>query len=166
MKYIIDTGLVFDSDERTLFLQQSPDESLEIGAITARLFVEMLENVAGVERDYLLDTVWSNHGLKPSNNNLNNHISLLRKNIASIAQVDDLIITLPKKGFMVNKKYSVNVVEAATPERPEGEVKVTKKAMAMDYPATLWCLSITIVILLLLLGLVIMKDYHTLFGLC
>lgn len=48
MKYIIDTGLVFDSDERTLFLQESPDESLEIGAITARLFVEMLENVAGL----------------------------------------------------------------------------------------------------------------------
>jgi DNA-binding winged helix-turn-helix (wHTH) protein len=164
MKYIIDTGLVFDSDERTLFLQESPDESLEIGTITARLFVEMLENVAGVERDYLLDAVWSNHGLKPSNNNLNNHISLLRKNIASIAEVDDLIITLPKKGFVVNKKYAVNVLEVA--ERPEGEVIVAKKTAAMDYPATLWFLSITIVILLVLLGLVITNDYHALFGVC
>ena len=166
MKYIIDTGLVFDSDERTLFLQESPGESLEIGAITARLFVEMLENVAGVERDYLLDVVWSNHGLKPSNNNLNNHISLLRKNIASIAEVDDLIITLPKKGFVVNKKYSVNVVGDAVAEPPVEETKAAKNATAMGYPVTLWVLSITIVILLLLLGLVITKDYHALFGLC
>lgn len=166
MKYIIDTGLVFDSDERTLFLQESPDESLEIGAITARLFVEMLENVAGVERDYLLDAVWSNHGLKPSNNNLNNHISLLRKNIASIAEVDNLIITLPKKGFVVNKKYAVNVLEAEVSDRPEEEVKVAKKATAMDYPATLWFLSITIVILLVLLALVVTNDYHAIFGLC
>ncbi|WP_025123679.1 MULTISPECIES: winged helix-turn-helix domain-containing protein [unclassified Serratia (in: enterobacteria)] len=166
MKYIIDTGLVFDSDERTLFLQESPGESLEIGAITARLFVEMLENVSGVERDYLLDVVWSNHGLKPSNNNLNNHISLLRKNIASIAAVDDLIITLPKKGFVVNKKYSVNVVGDAVAEPPVEETKAAKNATAMDYPVTLWVLSITIVILLLLLGLVITKDYHALFGLC
>lgn len=166
MKYIIDTGLIFDSDERTLFLQESPGESLEIGAITARLFVEMLENVAGVERDYLLDTVWSNHGLKPSNNNLNNHISLLRKNIASVSAVDDLIITLPKKGFVVNKKYSVNVLDVTAHERPEVEAKATKNATAMDYPATLWFLSITIVILLLLLGLVITKDYHAIFGLC
>lgn len=166
MKYIIDTGLVFDSDERTLFLQESPGESLEIGAITARLFVEMLENVSGVERDYLLDVVWSNHGLKPSNNNLNNHISLLRKNIASIAEVDDLIITLPKKGFVVNKKYSVNVVGDAVAEPSVEETKAAKNATAMDYPVTLWVLSITIVILLLLLGLVITKDYHALFGLC
>lgn len=166
MKYIIDTGLVFDSDERTLFLQESPDESLEIGAITARLFVEMLENVAGVERDYLLDAVWSNHGLKPSNNNLNNHISLLRKNIASIAEVDDLIITLPKKGFVVNKKYAVNVLGAEVSDRPEEEVKVAKKTTAMDYPATLWFLSITIIILLVLLALVVTNDYHAIFGLC
>ena len=166
MKYIIDTDLVFDSDERTLFLQESPGESLEIGAITARLLVEMLENVAGVERDYLLDAVWSNHGLKPSNNNLNNHISLLRKNIASIAKVDDLIITLPKKGFVVNKKYSVSVIDAAAPERPEEEPKVAKKTAATDYPITLWFLSLTIVILLLLLGLVISHDYHAVFGLC
>lgn len=165
MKYIIDTELVFDSDERTLFLQESPGKSLEIGAITARLFVEMLENVAGVEREYLLDVVWSNHGLKPSNNNLNNHISLLRKNIASIAEVDDLIITLPKKGFVVNKKYSVNMVEALAPERPEEEAKVVKNATALDYPATLWFLSITIIVLLVLLGLVIANDHQAMFGL-
>lgn len=166
MKYIIDTGLVFDSDERTLFLQESPDESLEIGAITARLFVEMLENVAGVERDYLLDVVWSNHGLKPSNNNLNNHISLLRKNIASIAEVDDLIITLPKKGFVVNKKYSVNVVGDVAVEPAAEETRVVKKASARDYPVTLWLLSITVLILLVLLGLVVTKDYHAIFGRC
>ncbi|CAI1800133.1 winged helix-turn-helix domain-containing protein [Serratia fonticola] len=166
MKYIIDTRLVFDSDERTLFLQESPDESLEIGAITARLFVEMLENVAGVERDYLLDAVWSNYGLKPSNNNLNNHISLLRKYIASIAQVDDLITTLPKKGFVVNKKYAVNVLKTEVPDRPEVAVKVAKKTTAMEYPAILWFLSMTIVILLVLLGLVVTSDHHAIFGVC
>ncbi|WP_422526903.1 winged helix-turn-helix domain-containing protein [Serratia fonticola] len=166
MKYIIDTRLVFDSDERTLFLQESPDESLEIGAITARLFVEMLENVAGVERDYLLDAVWSNYGLKPSNNNLNNHISLLRKYIASIAQVDDLITTLPKKGFVVNKKYAVNVIKTEVSDRPEVAVKVAKKTAAMEYPAILWFLSMTIVILLVLLGLVVTSDHHAIFGGC
>lgn len=164
MKYIINTGLVFDSDERTLFLKESPGECLEVGAITARLFVEMLENMAGVEREYLLDAVWSSHGLKPSNNNLNNHISLLRKNIASIAEVDDLIITLPKKGFVVNKKYSIEVVETVAPET--SGVTRGKNADMAGYPAVIWFLSITIVVLLLLLGYIISRDHHAMFGSC
>lgn len=64
----------------------------------------------------------------------------------------------------MNKKYAVNVLEV--PEQPEAEAKLAKKTTAMDYPATLWFLSITIVILLVLLGLVITNDYHAMFGVC
>ncbi|WP_024530079.1 winged helix-turn-helix domain-containing protein [Serratia fonticola] len=158
MKYIIGAELVFDSDERTLFLRVAPDEYLELSAITARLFVEMLESTDGVDRDYLLEAVWSSHRLKPSNNNLNNHISLLRKHIASVANIEDLIITLPKKGFVVNKKYTVVAVNALA-LGDAGKVAV-KKTDVTGASVTLWLLSMIIVALLLLLGYVVSRDFH------
>ncbi|MFZ1871586.1 MAG: winged helix-turn-helix domain-containing protein [Chania sp.] len=164
MKYIIDAKLVFDSEEKTLFLKESPEERVEIGAISARLFVAMLENIAGVEREYLLDAVWSNHGLRPSNNNLNNHISLLRKSISGIIDFDDLIITLPKKGFMVNKRYMIHTVDDEAPKTPR--VTLAKDDQAETYPVVLWLLSIMVIILTSLLGYVVARDHYAIFGLC
>ncbi|WP_156294185.1 winged helix-turn-helix domain-containing protein [Serratia oryzae] len=164
MKYIIDAKLIFDSDERTLYLKESPEKCVEIGTISARLLEAMLENIAGVAREYLLDTVWSDHGLRPSNNNLNNHISLLRKSISSIIDFDDLIITLPKKGFMVNKRYTINSIDE--PATKTSRMRLAKDGQVESYPVALWLLSIMVVILTSLLGYVVCHDHYSIFGLC
>ncbi|WP_051916663.1 MULTISPECIES: winged helix-turn-helix domain-containing protein [unclassified Serratia (in: enterobacteria)] len=164
MKYIIDKKLILDSDEKTLFLAESPEEYVEIGAVSARLFVEMLENIAGVDREYLLDTVWSNHGLRPSNNNLNNHISQLRKSISSLIDFDDLIVTLPKKGFMINKRYTIHSISEPIPTAPP--VRPEKDGWAEHYPMALWLLSIVVIILSSLLGYIVTRDHYSIFGLC
>ncbi|MFC0227971.1 winged helix-turn-helix domain-containing protein [Serratia aquatilis] len=164
MKYIINARLVFDSDNRTLFLQESPEQSIEIGFTSSRLLVEMLENIAGVDREYLLETVWSNHGLRPSNNNLNNQISLLRKSISSLTAYDDLIITLPKKGFMINKRYVIDVESDKPVKAPR--VKWRKNGQASTFSISFWILSIMVIVLTSLLGYVVSHEHSSIFGLC
>ena len=108
MKYIINEALIFDPEEGTLSAVVN-DRTLEMSTISVRLLSELLVNGAGVTREHLLNAVWSDHGLKASNNNLNNHISLLRKHLEELAGLDDLIKTLPKKGFILNKSYRVEI---------------------------------------------------------
>ncbi|WP_232811293.1 winged helix-turn-helix domain-containing protein [Serratia proteamaculans] len=49
-------------------------------------------------RDKLLNEVWVEHGLKASNNNLNNYVSGLRKSLAQFGE-EEIIITYPRQGF-------------------------------------------------------------------
>ncbi len=56
-------------------------------------------------RDKLLNDVWVEHGLKASNNNLNNYVSGLRKSLAQFGE-EDLIVTYPRQGF----KFSAEII--------------------------------------------------------
>lgn len=109
MKYIIDKELVLDVDNNIISNFHDNEKILYISIISTRLFSEILKHPSGVTRSYLLEKVWSEHGLTPSSNNLNNHMSVLRKAIFSVTGTEDYIITLPKKGFVFNKKYSIEI---------------------------------------------------------
>lgn len=112
MKFIIDKKLVFDTDENVIYHFEENEKSLHISAIATRLFMEILINPSGVTRDYLLKKVWSEHGLKPSSNNLNNHMSMLRKAVFNVSNNENYITTLPKKGFVFNRRYAVERIES------------------------------------------------------
>ncbi len=118
MKYIINETLMFDTEESTLSTADN-DKKLEMSTISVRLFAELLTHSSGVTREHLLNTVWSEHGLKASNNNLNNHISLLRKYLEELAGLEDLIKTLPKKGFILNKNYRIEIQDESDSKIPE-----------------------------------------------
>lgn len=127
MIYIINDNLLFDSEEYLLCNKLS-NKTLTLSAISSRLFCELLNNPAGVTREHLLNVVWSEHGLTASNNNLNNHISILRKHLEELAGLNDLIKTEPKKGFALNRNHKLALVKE---ERRAAEVvqeqPVTKK---------------------------------------
>lgn len=46
--------------------------------------------------------VWEDHGFRASNSNLNNYLSVLRRNIASLAPEMNIITTFPKQGVMLD----------------------------------------------------------------
>lgn len=110
MIYIINGNLRFDSEE-CLLSNKLTHKTLTVSTISSRLFCELLKNPAGVTREHLLTAVWSEHGLTASNNNLNNHISILRKHLEELAGLHDLIKTVPKKGFALNRNHKIALVE-------------------------------------------------------
>lgn len=110
MIYIINDSLLFDSEEHFLSNKLN-NKNFLLSAISSRLFCELLNNPTGVTREHLLNAVWSEHGLTASNNNLNNHISILRKHLEELAGLNDLIKTEPKKGFAMNRNYKIALVQ-------------------------------------------------------
>ncbi|WP_236720703.1 winged helix-turn-helix domain-containing protein [Serratia marcescens] len=65
-------------------------------------------------RDRLFNEVWVEHGLKASNNNLNNYVSGLRKSLAQCG-VEDIIVTYPRQGF----KFSAANIHEVDVEKEE-----------------------------------------------
>ncbi len=58
-----------------------------------------------VEREHLLEQVWESHGLVSSNGSLNQYISILRKTLTSLTDIEDIIVSIPKVGFIISRGY-------------------------------------------------------------
>ena len=100
MKYIINKTLVFNTDEQTLALYENALLVTRISKPAGRLLLEFIQNEQQiVSRDELLEKVWIRHGFSASNAGLNNYISELRKTFVLLGCHQELIVTLPKKGF-------------------------------------------------------------------
>lgn len=127
MIYIINESLTFDTEEH-LLSNKLNNKTLILSAISSRLFCELLKNRVGVTREHLLDVVWSEHGLTASNNNLNNHVSILRKHLEELAGLHDLIKTVPKKGFALNRSHKIVLAgEEVQPTEAVQESPVNKR---------------------------------------
>lgn len=112
MHYRINESIIYTPDDGTLKLIDNNNRiySGEISlAPTANRLLAMLISHHGsiLQRDELLDNVWDAHGLRASNNSLNQYISVLRRNFSDIGVEDTVIITIPTVGFMFSKDISV-----------------------------------------------------------
>lgn len=159
--YIINGSLLFDTEEHVLSNEHN-NKTLMLSAISSRLFCELLKSPAGVTREHLLNVVWSEHGLTASNNNLNNHISILRKHLEELAGLHDLIKTVPKKGFALNRNHGVVLVERE--EQPAEQVQeqpVKKKPLLRPIYMSL---ALVILVLLSLLTSLYGNKIHSVFA--
>lgn len=112
MKYLIDRLIIFNSDDGTLQLPSSEDV-IKLALPAARLLETFLSSEGKeLTREYLLETVWDNHGLHASGSNLNQYVSILRRNLALLG-CHELIVTLPKVGFKFNAAIHVEVMEVS-----------------------------------------------------
>lgn len=112
MKYLIDRLIVFNTDDGTLHLPASEDV-IKLALPAARLLETFLSSEGReLTREYLLETVWDKHGLHASGSNLNQYVSILRRNLALLG-CHELIVTLPKIGFKLNAAISVDVQKPA-----------------------------------------------------
>lgn len=113
MKYLIDRLVVFNTDDGTLHLPSSEDV-IRLALPAARLLETFLSSEGReLTREYLLETVWDKHGLHASGNNLNQYVSILRRNL-SLLGCHELIITLPKLGFRLNVAISIEILETGS----------------------------------------------------
>lgn len=105
--FIIDKD-VFFNEEGGQLENQVADVSVMMAASTRRLLAVLILNQGNpVTRDSLFKMVWDDNGMRSSNSNLNQYISILRKQLSQVGLPDDTVITIPRVGFMFNPEIEV-----------------------------------------------------------
>ncbi|MET5838213.1 winged helix-turn-helix domain-containing protein [Serratia marcescens] len=117
MKYIINKTLVFNTDEQTLALYENALIVTRLSKPAGRLLLEFIQHGQQiVSREELLTRVWTHHGFSASSAGLNNYISELRKAFVLLGCHQELIVTLPKKGFRFEADIQLDTFIAEEPQ--------------------------------------------------
>lgn len=139
MIYIIDDQVTYNSDDCTLS-HLPTQETLSLSISSGRLFEQLLNSQGEIlARETLLTEVWDKYGLRGSNSNLNQYLSILRRALAAYG-CENLIITIPKIGIRLNtdikierKPSPAGVVEAfQTDEMSEGNVDSSQDSHSLS----------------------------------
>lgn len=118
MIYTIDGTITYNSEDGTLS-HIPTQESLSLSISAGRLFERLLDSEGAIlSRETLLTDVWDKYGLRGSNSNLNQYLSILRRALATYG-CENLIITIPKVGIRLNTDIPVERVEPAPETLPE-----------------------------------------------
>lgn len=129
MIYIIDDQVSYNSDDCTLS-HIPTQESLSLSISSGRLFEQLLNSGGEIlARDTLLTEVWDKYGLRGSNSNLNQYLSIVRRALAAYG-CENLIITIPKIGIRLNTDIKIErqsapvmgVTEVLTDDISEGSI--------------------------------------------
>lgn len=118
MNYLINEIIIVNNEG---FKLKDQDEiEIKLTDLPARLLEEML-TLQGkyITREMLLERVWENVGLQPSNSSLTQYISTLRKAFRTMGIEEDVILTIPKIGFKINK--NIRVISLSPPEPVEAD---------------------------------------------
>lgn len=106
MIYIIDQQISFNSDDCTLS-HLPTQETLSLSISAGRLFEKLLNSQGEIlARESLLTEVWDKFGLRGSNSNLNQYLSILRRALGAYG-CENLIITIPKIGIRLNTEIKI-----------------------------------------------------------
>lgn len=111
MNYLIDNHVIFNTLEYRLFLLYDGQTNVKLSNTAGRVLEELIiayRNSEAVTRESLFAKVWETQGLVPSNGNLNQQVSLLRKAFLALGMKATDIVTLPKRGLKLND--SLNIV--------------------------------------------------------
>ncbi|BAC24613.1 yqeI [Wigglesworthia glossinidia endosymbiont of Glossina brevipalpis] len=114
MKYIINSLVIFDTIEYNLSLFKKKNKHIKLSHSAGRVLEELIKfhkNSSPISREYLFKNIWIIHGLQPSNGNLNQQISLIRKGLKHLGLNSSVIVTIPKKGLKLNDKLKIKKLE-------------------------------------------------------
>lgn len=118
MKYVIHATVIFDAIEYTLTSLQHPHTFIKLSNSAGRVLAELMKYHdidEPVTREHLFLVVWKNQGLEPSNGNLNQQVSLIRKIFNTFQLPESPIITIPKRGLKLNKQLIIKKMKHKTP---------------------------------------------------
>jgi len=132
MLYIIDDQITYNSDDCTLS-HLPTQETLSLSISACRLFEQVLNSDGEIlARDTLLTEVWDKYGLRGSNSNLNQYLSILRRALAAYG-CENLIITVPKTGIRLNTEIKI-VREPVIAIQGSDVSEDTSATVAVDLP--------------------------------
>lgn len=128
MRFDIEGFITFDTEEASLVNLLTGD-CIELSATSARLLTTLLQYRGDIiSRVDIFQTVFEKYGARPSNSNLNQYISTLRRSLSDLGIEKNVIITVPRIGFKVSDDIIVTTdsdyhpsftLPEGTPEPPE-----------------------------------------------
>ncbi|MDN0124305.1 winged helix-turn-helix domain-containing protein [Yersinia aleksiciae] len=128
MIYTINNEIKFRDDDGIIWLDNDELSNVTLTATTSRLLSFLLNKQGNVvSRDEILAQVWDAHGLRSSNNSLNKYISDLRNMFRNMGCTEEIIITVPRIGFMISDEIDID---------REGDTVITEIPSAPTVPVT------------------------------
>ncbi|HHQ6547516.1 TPA: winged helix-turn-helix domain-containing protein [Serratia fonticola] len=108
MKYKLNDLIIFDVDSGTLSLSDLFDDTVTISNPSSRLLqLLIVQQGDAVSREVIFKKVWDDYGMISSNNNLNQCVSKLRRVIKALGIDEEVIVTVPKVGFMLHSEIQI-----------------------------------------------------------
>ncbi len=118
MIFDIEKQLQFDTENATL-VNQTTGDSIELSLTSTRLLAKLLNHRRDVlSREEIFQSVFDQHGARSSNSNLNQYISILRKNFFELGMEKDVIVTIPRVGFRISEEVNVSSLDEQHSENP------------------------------------------------
>lgn len=112
MLYIFNENIVYDDIQCSLTHCKSYDSILLPATASRLLSLFIRYQGTTLTRDEILNCVWDEYGYKASNNTLTQYVSLIRKNFQLLGETAEIIITIPRTGFVMNKDVEVRTAES------------------------------------------------------
>ncbi|TFZ52020.1 CadC family transcriptional regulator [Serratia proteamaculans] len=131
MKYRLNDQIIFDVDTGTLSLTEFSDDPISISNPSKRLLLLLITHHGeAVSREVIFKKVWDDYGMVSGNNNLNQCVSKLRRVIKNLGIEDEVIVTVPKVGFMLRFEIMVESCEGAEDSFTDGDMPDISPAVA------------------------------------
>ncbi|ELM3737709.1 winged helix-turn-helix domain-containing protein [Edwardsiella piscicida] len=129
--YRLNENVLYNEQEAELKATVDGDAILLAPSANRLLHLLILNQGIPVTRDTLFKLVWDDHGLRSSNANLNQYISLLRRQLFDVGLPKDTIVTIPKIGFMIDKTIAITLIQESPPLKlfPEKGKDKTKQKL-------------------------------------
>ena len=121
-EYIIGENIKFSPSTESLNLIANPEISILLTPACSRLLQYLLsEQGIVITREAIFLKLWSQYGNTPSNSSLNTYVSQIRKSFMNLGEENDVIITIPKMGFLFNPDLKIiSAQKLATRKSEEG----------------------------------------------
>ena len=111
-EYIIGENIKFSPSTESLNLIANPEISILLTPACSRLLQYLLsEQGIVITREAIFLKLWSQYGNTPSNSSLNTYVSQIRKSFMNLGEENDVIITIPKMGFLFNPDIKIIPVQ-------------------------------------------------------
>ena len=128
MKYRLNDHIIFDVDTGTLSLTEFSDDPISISNPSKRLLLLLITHHGeAVGREVIFKKVWDDYGMVSGNNNLNQCVSKLRRVIKNLGIEEEVIVTVPKVGFMLRYEIVVEPCDSPPDSFADKEIPVVPR---------------------------------------
>lgn len=110
MKYKINGFIYYDVTAATLSIDDVGTADTKLSITANALLYFMLQHQGEFTRDEVMRKVWDDNGLRSSNGNLNQYLSLLRKSFRSY-NIDNIIVTIPRGKLEINTDLQIDIID-------------------------------------------------------
>lgn len=110
--FIINKTVFFYCElNKIVYLEDGKEKIINLNAPASRCLMLLIDKRnTVVHRDEFIHKVWRENGIVVANNTYYQNISILRKYLCLSGLSDDSIVTIPKKGLILNKNICIEKV--------------------------------------------------------